>query len=151
MTVTNCFAIPHEESDDGTVAIQKEYNTHMIRLHQKVHPRETVVGWYSSTNDDMAEEISKMSCHIQEYYGMEVCKRNIPIHLLVDTALRDAQVSVKAYKTTPLTINEEALATQFQQVKVVMNMSEEEQVALNSMYSAQRSAPNVDQVTYSLT
>jgi translation initiation factor 3 subunit F len=52
---------------------------------------------------------------------------------------------VKAFKTTPLTINEEALATQFQQVKVVMNLSEEEQVALNSMYAAQRAAPNVDQ------
>ena len=79
------------------------------------------MGWYSSTNDTTAEEISKMSCHIQEYYGMEVCKRNIPIHLLVDTALRNNQVSVKAYKTTPLTINEEALATQVQQPNPIMH------------------------------
>ena len=43
--VTNCFAVPHNESEDE-VAADLEYARNMFELHKKVNPSEVIVGWY---------------------------------------------------------------------------------------------------------
>ena len=46
--MTNCFAVPHNESEDE-VAADLEYARNMFELHKKVNASEVIVGWYVST------------------------------------------------------------------------------------------------------
>merc|ERR1712121_21853 len=73
--VTNCFAVPHNESDDE-VAVDIEYARNMFELHKKVNSAEVIVGWFST-----GWEVSVHSVLIHDYYSRE-CKN--PIHLTVD-------------------------------------------------------------------
>jgi translation initiation factor 3 subunit F len=45
--VKNCFPVPHNEEED-TVAVDMDYHNHMYNLHRQSHPRDVVVGWYST-------------------------------------------------------------------------------------------------------
>ena len=45
--VTNSYAVPHEEQA-GSVSLDVDFHRTMLQLHQKVHPNEGVVGWYST-------------------------------------------------------------------------------------------------------
>ena len=43
--VKSSFAVLHKESEEQ-VAVDFEYHRTVYELHQKVNPRETIVGWY---------------------------------------------------------------------------------------------------------
>lgn len=40
--------MPHNETDDQ-VAVDMEYQRTMFNLHQRVNPKEVIVGWYVPT------------------------------------------------------------------------------------------------------
>jgi translation initiation factor 3 subunit F len=42
--VRNCFAVLHSETSER-VAVDMEYHRTMFELHQKVNPKEVIVGW----------------------------------------------------------------------------------------------------------
>lgn len=42
--VTNCFSVPHKESEDE-VAVDMEFAKNMYELHKKVSPNELILGW----------------------------------------------------------------------------------------------------------
>jgi len=42
--VTSCFPVPHNETDEQ-VAVDMEYQRTMFNLHQRVNPKEVIVGW----------------------------------------------------------------------------------------------------------
>jgi len=86
--VTNCFAVPHNESDDE-VAVDIEYARNMFELHKKVNSRETIVGWFST-----GWEVSVHSVLIHDYYSRE-CKN--PVHLAVGTMFTPVQVETVTY------------------------------------------------------
>lgn len=87
--VTNCFAVPHAETDEQ-VAMDLDHQRTMHELHQRVNSREVIVGWYAT-----GSEITEYSALIHEFYGRETEGRE-PIHLLVDTTLRSGRATVSA-------------------------------------------------------
>jgi translation initiation factor 3 subunit F len=42
--IHNCFAVLHSETSEQ-VAVDMEYHRAMFDLHQKVNPKEVIVGW----------------------------------------------------------------------------------------------------------
>lgn len=47
--VLNSFPVPHSETDQAT--IDSEFQSTMCALHRKVHPKQVVVGWYSTGSE----------------------------------------------------------------------------------------------------
>ncbi|KAB1280629.1 Eukaryotic translation initiation factor 3 subunit F [Camelus dromedarius] len=89
--VTNCFSVPHHESEDE-VAVDMKFTKNMYELHKKVSPNELILGWYATGHD-----ITEHSVLIHEYYSREAPN---PIHLTVDTSLQNGRMSIKAYVST---------------------------------------------------
>lgn len=83
--VTSCFPVPHNETDEQ-VAVDMDYQRTMYNLHQRVNPKEVIIGWYATGN-----EITEHSVLIHEFYSSET---ENPIHLCVDTACSDASSGV---------------------------------------------------------
>lgn len=135
--VTNCFAVPHAERGDE-VAIGKDFNKQMLALHLRANRKEQVVGWYASASDDSAEGtpdlIADTSSLIHEFYAGESDEGD-PIHLVVDTRLKDDSVSVRAFRSTPVMVQGEPLANLFHELSLSMESTEPEAICLAKMVS----------------
>mmetsp|Transcript_30217 Transcript_30217/g.70059 ORF Transcript_30217/g.70059 Transcript_30217/m.70059 type:complete len:296 (+) Transcript_30217:130-1017(+) len=129
--VVNCFAVPHSEKQEE-VAVGQTFNRTMYNLHSAVNKKEQIVGWYATSMDGSL--IVDSSSLIHDFYAQE-CED--PIHLVVDTALTDSTVGVKAYVSTPLVIADEDFANMFHQVKVEMVSSEPERICIDRMLKGQ--------------
>mmetsp|Transcript_13393 Transcript_13393/g.38562 ORF Transcript_13393/g.38562 Transcript_13393/m.38562 type:complete len:335 (+) Transcript_13393:138-1142(+) len=160
--VTNCFAVPHAEQGEA-VAIGKDFNKQMLELHLKANKKEVVVGWYASAasgivvpgaeddkdeaekQDDEEEEetvpglIADTSSLIHDFYAGET-EEGDPIHLVVDTRLIADTISVRAYRSTPVTLQGEALANLFHELRLGMTCSEAETLALEKIVGSQKGA-----------
>jgi len=133
--VTNCFAVPHAERGDE-VAIGKDFNKQMLALHMKANRKEQVVGWYASAalgeGEDGPDLIADTSSLIHEFYAGESDEGD-PIHLVVDTRLKEDAVSVRAYRSTPVLVQGEPLANLFHELRLTMETNEPEAICLNKM------------------
>ena len=134
--VTNCFAVPHAERGEE-VAIGKDFNKQMLALHLKANRKEQVVGWYASAplgegEQEGAELIADTSSLIHDFYAGET-EEGDPIHLVVDTTLKEDAVSVRAYRSTPVTVQSEPLANLFHELRLTMETTEPEAICLNKM------------------
>lgn len=158
--VTNCFPVPHAERGDEEVAIGKDFNRQMLALHLRCNPTETVIGWYATafpvnptgtTPNDPAQNqtptgapdefpsITDTSSLIHDFYASE-CDENVidaPVHLFVDTSFTADSISLKAYKSSAITLRGEPLANMFHEVRLVLKSSESERIAVNEMIRAQ--------------
>ncbi|CAL1539987.1 unnamed protein product [Lymnaea stagnalis] len=119
--VTNCFAVPHNESDDE-VAVDIEYARNMYELHRKVNSNENIVGWFST-----GSEVSVHSVLIHDYYSREV---KSPIHLTVDTFVRGGKMGIKAYHSTAIGVPGKTTGTMFTPVQVETTSYDPEQVGV---------------------
>ncbi|KAK4760002.1 hypothetical protein SAY87_023133 [Trapa incisa] len=120
--IRNSYAVPHNEFSDQ-VALDIEYHHNMLLSHQKVNPKEVIVGWYST-----GFGVSGGSALIHEFYSREVTN---PVHLTVDTGFNNGHASIKAYVSTNLSLGDRPLATQFQEIHVDLRMVEAERVGLD--------------------
>jgi len=120
--VTNCFAVPHNESQDE-VAVDMEFAKNMFDLHRKVQPNEVIVGWYATGPD-----VTEHSVLIHEYYSREA--KN-PIHLTLDTTLRGNTMGLKAFQSTALGVQGQTVGTLFSPLKVVVRSDATEKVGLS--------------------
>uniref|UniRef100_A0A803YDL0 Eukaryotic translation initiation factor 3 subunit F n=1 Tax=Meleagris gallopavo TaxID=9103 RepID=A0A803YDL0_MELGA len=102
--VTNCFSVPHNESEDE-VAVDMEFAKNMYELHKKVSPSEIILGWYATGHD-----ITEHSVLIHEYYSREA---HNPIHLTVDTSLQNSRMSIKAYVSAPMGVPGKTMGVMF--------------------------------------
>jgi translation initiation factor 3 subunit F len=94
--VRNSFAVLHSETSEQ-VAVDMEYHRSMFDLHQKVNPREVIVGWYSTGTD-----LNTYSSLIHNFYSQETAPHQA-IHLAVDTGVQEGgQPGVKAYVSSPV-------------------------------------------------
>jgi len=118
--VTNCFAVPHNESEDE-VAVDMEFAKNMFDLHKKVQPNEVIVGWYATGPD-----VTEHSVLIHEYYSREA--KN-PVHLTLDTTLRGNHMGLKAFQSTALGVAPH-VGTLFSPLKVSVNADATEKVGL---------------------
>ncbi|VAI43017.1 unnamed protein product [Triticum turgidum subsp. durum] len=105
--VRNAYVVPHSESADQ-VALDIEYHHNMYASHQKVNPKEVLVGWFST-----GFGVSGGSTLIHEFYSREV---QSPIHLTVDTGFTMGEASIKAYVSSNLSLGDRHLAAQFQEI-----------------------------------
>jgi len=119
--VTNCFAVPHNESDDE-VAVDIEYARNMFELHKKVNSSETIVGWFST-----GWEVSVHSVLIHDYYSRET--KN-PVHLTVDTFMRGGKMGLKGYHSTSIGVPGRTVGTMFTPVQVETITYDPEQVGI---------------------
>eukprot|EP00555_Chaetoceros_dichaeta_P002811 CAMPEP_0198250554 /NCGR_PEP_ID=MMETSP1447-20131203/1697_1 /TAXON_ID=420782 /ORGANISM="Chaetoceros dichaeta, Strain CCMP1751" /LENGTH=365 /DNA_ID=CAMNT_0043935401 /DNA_START=127 /DNA_END=1224 /DNA_ORIENTATION=- len=162
--VTNCFPVPHAERGDEEVAIGKDFNRQMLALHLRCNPTETVIGWYATafpitptTTDESNTttpntpppafpSITDTSSLIHDFYASE-CDETVidaPVHLFVDTSFNADSISLKAYKSSAITLRGEPLANMFHEVRLVLKSSESERIAVNEMIKAQElTAPAV--------
>ncbi|OAY46221.1 hypothetical protein MANES_07G126500v8 [Manihot esculenta] len=119
--IRNSYAVPHNESSDQ-VALDIDYHHNMLLSHQKVNPKEVIVGWYST-----GLGVTGGSALIHEFYSREVPN---PIHLTVDTGFRNGEGTIKAYVSVNLSLGDRQLAAQFQEIPVDLRMVEAERVGL---------------------
>ncbi|KMZ64583.1 Eukaryotic translation initiation factor 3 subunit F [Zostera marina] len=120
--IQNSYAVPHSESSDQ-VALDIEYHQNMYLSHQKVNPKEVIVGWYST-----GLGVSGGSALIHEFYSREVTN---PVHLTVDTGFTNADAGIKAYVSVNLSLGERTLAAQFNEIPLDLRMAEAERVGFD--------------------
>ncbi|GFR52670.1 hypothetical protein Agub_g15294 [Astrephomene gubernaculifera] len=105
--VKNCYVVPHNESSEQVMVDVVHHKT-MFDLHQKVAPHEAIVGWFAT-----GSELYNSDALIQEFYSKESTH---PVHMVVDTTLKDDKFSVQAYTSRTLALGEKALATEFVEI-----------------------------------
>lgn len=99
LQVTDCFTVVHQDSDNYGVLMDQEYHRQMVKLRQKVAPKEQVVGWFCT-----GSEIQDTSVVIHNFYmkpsesGFQPSQLlQTPIHMIVDTELTKKQLTIKAF------------------------------------------------------
>ncbi|MCO5563967.1 hypothetical protein L7F22_017620 [Adiantum nelumboides] len=105
------------------VAVDIEYHRSMFELHQRVNPKEVIVGWYSTSAG-----VSGSDALIQDFYAREATN---PVYLTVDTTFQDESASIKAFVSTALSLGDRQLAAQFHEVQLDLRMVEAERVGFD--------------------
>ncbi|TDL29858.1 Mov34-domain-containing protein [Rickenella mellea] len=94
--VRNCFAVLHSETSEQ-VAVDMEYHRTMYELHQKVNPKEVIVGWYSTGSD-----LNTYSALIHNFYTHDTAPHPT-VHVAMNTGVQgDEKPGVKAYLSSPV-------------------------------------------------
>jgi len=137
VNITNCFPVPHNESDTQ-VAVDMEYHRTMFDLHRQVNPKEVIVGWYAT-----GREITEHSVLIHEFYSRET---DTPIHLCVDTQLHGERMAVAAYVSAPMGVPDPecTVGTLFTPVPCESSFYDTEEVGLQAL---RRTLPSPDNTT----
>jgi len=129
--VTSCFCVPHQETDEGEIGIDDEYNAKMLSLKKVMNPGEEVVGWFATTAEN-GQKVDYLTCFIHDYFGRLLDGSSI-IHLVVDTACTEKKVAVTAYTGSALELGDDTLASEFQSIPVTITASATEKVACDVM------------------
>lgn len=120
--VTNCFCVPHKESE-SQVEANLAYGFDLYELNHRVNAQENIVGWWATGN-----EVTTHSSVIHEYYVREC---NNPVHLTVDTTLtKTTRMAIKAYVCVSLGVPNGKQGSMFTPVKVQITCYEPEVVGL---------------------
>ncbi|KAH8118704.1 Mov34-domain-containing protein [Phellopilus nigrolimitatus] len=94
--VHNCFAVLHSETSEQ-VAVDMEYHRTMYELHHKVHPKQVIVGWYSTGSN-----LNTYSALIQNFYSQETTPHSA-VHVALNTGTEEgSEPGVKAYLSSPV-------------------------------------------------
>src|SRR5210317_1570431 len=109
----------------------------MLALHLRANRKEVVVGWYASAavgedGTDAPDVIADTSSLIHEFYAGETDEGD-PIHLVVDTRLKEDSISVRAFRSTPVMVQGEPLANLFHELSLKMESTEPEAISLHQM------------------
>ncbi|KAL3653492.1 Eukaryotic translation initiation factor 3 subunit F [Castilleja foliolosa] len=119
--IRNSYAVPHNESSDQ-VALDIDYHHNMLLSQQKVNPKEVIVGWFSTGG------VTAGSALIHEFYSREVTN---PVHLTVDTEFRTGNAAIKAFVSINLSLGDQQLAAQFQEIPLDLRMVEAERIGFD--------------------
>lgn len=132
--ISDAFGVPHlEKSDEAYVAINKDYHKTMFEFHNRINKREQIIGWYSTTFPN-GNWIVDNSSLVHDFYSNECAN---PIHLVVDTALTDGSMCVRAFMSRPMVVGEHAFANMFDELRVEIALSEGETSCLFHMVNGQ--------------
>ena len=74
VTISSAFPVPHTEVEDQ-IALNTDFHTTMLGLHQRVNTKQTVVGWYS-TGEAMPHVVRRTERWYDASYGCAQ-KRNL--------------------------------------------------------------------------
>ncbi|XP_025193229.1 eukaryotic translation initiation factor 3 subunit F-1 [Melanaphis sacchari] len=120
--VTNSFGVPHKEYED-TVEADIVYAADMFKMNQKVNRSEQIVGWWATGN-----EVTTHSSTIHEYYLMEC---NNPVHITLDTTLKNDNMGLKAYISTQIGVPGGKTGNMFINVPIEVTCYQPETVGLS--------------------
>ncbi|KAK4708354.1 hypothetical protein R3W88_029279 [Solanum pinnatisectum] len=120
--IRNSYAVPHTESQDQ-VALEIDYHHNMLSSHQKVNPKEVIVGWFST-----GFGVTGGSALIHDFFSRETTN---PIHLTIDTGFTNGEASVKGFVSVHLSIGDQQLAAQFQEIPLDLRMVEAERIGFD--------------------
>ncbi|KAJ3552047.1 hypothetical protein NPX13_g11210 [Xylaria arbuscula] len=133
VSVVSSFAIPHTENEDQ-VEVDVEYQKNMLSLHLKANPRETLLGWYTTS-----PELNSFSALIQNFFASPETGTfpHPAVHLTVSTE-PGADIQLRAYISSPVAVNAERAAESclFVQVPHKLAYNDAERSALDLISSA---------------
>lgn len=113
ITINDAFGLETQiNPETNEVALELAVAKQALKLHAMAHPNDRLVGWYrtgltieaSSTSiHDMIiiKQLSPLSNKVSKKAGAEL-KVSEYIHLLIDTALKNDELSIKSYTTVPI-------------------------------------------------
>ncbi|KAM7204097.1 hypothetical protein V8F33_001732 [Rhypophila sp. PSN 637] len=145
--VRSTFAIPHTENEDQ-VEVDVEYQKNMLALTLKASPRETLLGWYTTSH-----ELNSFSALIQNFFASPETGTfpHPAVHLTISTEAGQA-IETKTYISAPVAVNAERAAESclFIEVPHKLLFTDAERAALGSVTAAaeneNRSAPIVSDI-----
>ncbi|KAL2887527.1 Eukaryotic translation initiation factor 3 subunit F [Ceratocystis lukuohia] len=145
--VRSTFAIPHKENADQ-VEMDLEYQKHMLALTLKASPRDSLLGWYTTSH-----ELNSFSALIQNFFSSpETGTAPHPaVHLTMSTDPA-ADIETRCYISAPVAVNAERAAESCMFIRVPHKVltSEAEQSALEAISGAKdsdtRTAPLVSDI-----
>ncbi|KAK3325461.1 hypothetical protein B0H66DRAFT_548380 [Apodospora peruviana] len=145
--VRSCFAIPHTENEDQ-VEVDVEYQKNMLALTLKASPRETLLGWYTTSH-----ELNSFSALIQNFFASPETGTfpHPAVHLTISTEAGQA-IETKTYISAPVAVNAERAAESclFIEVPHKLLFTDAERAALGSVTAAAetetRAAPIVSDI-----
>jgi len=138
--ITDSFPVVHKDTADEGVLMDQDYHKQMMALHQKVSPRDPVVGWFATGN-----EIIPASALIHAFYCTKESLFQAtavlpgPMHVLVDTSLYQQRLGVKAYVNVRTLVAENLL--QFHEVPLAVQTSAAEKSGIAQLMQAKPQAP----------
>ena len=140
--VRSTFAIPHTENEDQ-VEVDVEYQKNMLALTLKGSPRETLLGWYTTSH-----ELNSFSALIQNFFASPETGTfpHPAVHLTISTE-PGAAIETKTYISAPVAVSPDRAAESclFIEVPHKLLFTDAERVALGTSTSAAatetRSAP----------
>jgi len=124
--VLNSFPVPHSEAEQAT--IDSDFNTTMCGLHRKVHPKQVVVGWYSTGseithNDQFYHQFFEEQAGAGEGFA--------PVFLLVDMSLSAQGVKTKVFVRSELSLGGKHVASAFKDIRTKLAKSQAERIGLD--------------------
>lgn len=146
--VRSCFAIPHTENEDQ-VEVDVDYQKNMLALTLKAAPRESLLGWYTTSH-----ELNSFSALIQNFFAAPDTGTfpHPAVHLTISTD-PGAEIETRAYISAPVAVNAERAAESCLFIQVphrLLQGDSAERSALEAIASARdaedRSAPLVSDV-----
>lgn len=124
--VSNCFVVPHSISEvDGTVSIEMHWADTMYKLNKQVHPTEVIVGWWTT-----GYEVNAIAVPVNDYYSRQCVN---PIHLLIDTTLRNLKMSIKGFVQVDIGVPDGSQGAMFSPIPVEIIQYPPEAVALKTL------------------
>jgi len=130
--VRNSFPVPHKDEGDTQVAVDGEFFKNMYELHHKAHPKELIVGWYSTGGD--INDHTVLIHH--EFFAKEV--QQPFIHLTLDNDLKKGNMAMKAYVSSSIGVDtDKPMAVQFLSVPVELTSFEAERIGVDALIRAQ--------------
>ncbi|OAA52260.1 eukaryotic translation initiation factor 3 subunit F [Beauveria brongniartii RCEF 3172] len=131
--VRSCFAIPHTEEEDQ-VEVDVEYQKSMLALTLKASPRESLLGWYTTSH-----ELNSFSALIQNFFGSPDTGTfpHPAVHMTISTEPGE-DIETRCYISAPVAVNAERAADSclFIQVPHKMIYGDGEKSALEAVASA---------------
>ncbi|KAM0271082.1 hypothetical protein ACHAQH_009231 [Verticillium albo-atrum] len=145
--VRSCFAIPHTENEDQ-VEVDVDYQKNMLALTLKASPRESLLGWYTTSH-----ELNSFSALIQNFFAAPDTGTfpHPAVHLTITTDPA-AEIETRAYISAPVAVNAERAAESclFIQVPHKVLYGDAERSALTAIAAAKdtedRSAPLISDI-----
>ncbi|KAL2190832.1 Mov34-domain-containing protein [Thermothelomyces heterothallicus CBS 203.75] len=145
--VRSTFAIPHTENEDQ-VEVDVEYQKNMLALTLKASPRETLLGWYTTSH-----ELNSFSALIQNFFASPETGTfpHPAVHLTISTE-PGAPIETKTYISAPVAVSPDRAAESclFIEVPHKLLFTDAERAALGTASAAaaneSRSAPVVSDI-----
>lgn len=122
--IVNSFPVPHSETEQAT--IDSDFNSTMYGLHRKVHPKQVVIGWYSS-----GAELTHNDQFYHQFFEEQVPEGVTPVLLLVDMSLTSAGVKTKAFVRSELSLGGKHVASAFKPIRLRVAKSEAERIGVD--------------------